>query len=133
MFVMSENVMEAKLRVVRNNPVGTYVNSKNDSYDICENPCTQGLMCVFKHNGEWYFVDLSFIDDLGKYECAIFHSDMNGEVENWKPLVMKHFEYDEKKIFGDEHNFETNLKYFHALRSKDLCACINDFVGERLR
>lgn len=131
MFVMNESVMDAKLRVVRNNPVGAYVNSQNESYDICENPCTQGLMCVFKNNGKWYFADLSFIDELGKYECAIFHSDKNGEVDNWKPLLIRHFEYDEKKIFGDEHTFEADLKSFHALRSKDICACINDFVGDR--
>lgn len=133
MFVMNEDVMDAKLRFVRNNPVGTYVNSQNESYDICVNPCSQGLMCVFKHDGNWYFADLSFIDVWGKYECGIFHSDKDGEVDDWKPLLIKNFEYDEKKIFSNEHNYETNLKSFHALRSKDLCACINDFVGERLR
>ena len=129
MFVMNESVMEAKMRVVKNNPVGVFVNSQNESYDICENPCTQGIMCVFMHDSDWYFADLSFIDVLGKYEYAIFNSDKDGEVEDWKPLLVRHFEYDEDKIFGDEHTFETDLKHFHALLSKDICASINDFVG----
>ena len=127
-------------RVLKHHAVGVYVNSLFDSYKIFCNPLADGLVCVFKHENEWYLAKFDNTshdkyDKVQTYECHIFKSDKEGELSSEIYLYEKGFSYDRDEIYKlvEQDNPEISeaaFKRYEEMKINDLLACIKEFTGE---
>jgi len=57
-------------------------------YEIEENKGTGGYCAVLEKDGQHYFADLSLLPVVGP-EFMVFHSDENGNVEDWGEIMVR--------------------------------------------
>ena len=84
---------------------------QNIEYTIYDNMNTNGLSCEFEYMNNYYFADLSYVDDRHTYECMIFKTDKNGHVTDWHELYCKlDVNFNEQGLVSCIHEFKLAVK-----------------------
>ena len=63
---------------------------------IEQNPNTGGINCVFQHDNNYYYADASPLPFTNIIECMIFHSDEDGNVNDWSELYCDKIPYEDE-------------------------------------